>query len=161
MLSEANLPHVYWREAVTTLVYTFNKVHIKGETSKTPHELWFGNTPTLKYFRIFGSKCYIRRDEYIDKFDPRSDEGIFLGYSSKSKAYRCFNKRLQKIVESTNVKIDEQFKGTSRYIDSEPATEILTNEPTLNPPVQNEDPVTPVSSEDSIVTEEQQQTKTP
>ncbi|MGI4458282.1 hypothetical protein ACR2WA_25455, partial [Klebsiella pneumoniae] len=134
MILEANLPHLYCREAMNTMVYTFNRVHIKGETDKTPHELWFGNTPTLKYFRIFASKSYITRDYYIGKFDSRSDEGIFLGYSSKSKAYRCFNKRLQKIVESTKVKIDEQFRGTSRYIDSEPATKILTNEPTLNLP---------------------------
>lgn len=35
MLSKENLPHVYWREAVNTVVYTINKVHIKGETSKT------------------------------------------------------------------------------------------------------------------------------
>lgn len=146
---------------VNTIVYTFNKDHIRGETGKTPHELWFGNTPTLKYFRIFGSKCYIRRDEYIGKFDLRSDEGIFLGYSSKNKAYRYFNKRLQKIVESANVKIDEQFRGNSRYIDSEPAIEIITNEPIINTPVQNGDLVTLASSGDSTVTEEQQQVKTP
>lgn len=85
MISEENLPHVYWRESVNTMVYTFNRVHNKGETGKTPYELWFGNIATLKYFRIFGSKCYIRRDEYIGKFDPISDEGIFLGYPSKSK----------------------------------------------------------------------------
>lgn len=30
-----------------------------------------------------------------------------MGYSSKSKAYKCFNKRLHKIVESVNVKIHE------------------------------------------------------
>lgn len=111
------------------MVYTFNRVHIKGEIGKTPYELWLGNTPTLKYFRIFGSKCYIRRDEYIGKFDPKSDEGIFLGYSSKSKAYRCFNKILQKINESANVKIDEHFRGNSRSMDYELAVEMIINEP--------------------------------
>ena len=35
------------------------------------------------------------------------DEGIINGYSSKSKAYKCYNKRLHKIVESTNAKMDE------------------------------------------------------
>lgn len=43
----------------------------------------------------------------MGKFEARGDEGIFLGYSSKSKAYSCYNKRLHKIVESSNVKIDE------------------------------------------------------
>ena len=47
----------------------------------------------MKYFRIFGSKCYLKRDDDVSKFYVRSDEGIFLGYSLKSKAYRCFNYR--------------------------------------------------------------------
>ena len=78
----------------------------------------------LKYFRIFGSKCYIRRDDSIGKFDPRSDEGIFLRYYTKSKAYRCYNKRLQKIVESTNVKVDENFREEGRYINDEPTQDV-------------------------------------
>ena len=35
------------------------------------------------------------------------DEGIFVGYSWNSKAYRCYNYRLKRIVERINVKIDE------------------------------------------------------
>ena len=41
------------------------------------------------------------------KFDVKGDEGIFLGYSCKSKAYRCLNLSTQKIIESVHVKIDE------------------------------------------------------
>lgn len=59
----------------------------------------------MKYFRIFGSKCSIRTDgENLGEFDTRDNEGILLGYSTKSKAY---NKRLRRIVERTNVKVDE------------------------------------------------------
>lgn len=62
----------------------------------------------MKYFKVFGNKCYIRRDEdNLGKFDSRVDEGIFLGYSTKSKAYQCYNKRINKIAESVNVKVDE------------------------------------------------------
>ena len=53
------------------------------KTNKTPHELWFGHSPIVKYFRIFGSKCYIKRDDDIGNFDARSDEGMFLGYLLK------------------------------------------------------------------------------
>ena len=46
----------------------------------------------LKYFRIFGSKCYILKDgENLGKFDIKSDMGIFLGYSTTSKTYRVYN----------------------------------------------------------------------
>lgn len=109
MLIEINVTQTFWREVVSTIVYTFNQVHIKGNSGKTPYELWFGHVPIFKYFKVFGSKCYIKRDEDIGKFDARCDEGIFLGYSTKSKAYQCYKKRLRKIVESKNVKVDESL----------------------------------------------------
>ena len=85
MLFENNLPKTFWREVVNTIVYTLNRVHIKKCMEKTPYELWFGYSPLVKYFRIFGRKCYIKRDDDVGKFDPRSDEGMFLGYSLKKK----------------------------------------------------------------------------
>ena len=81
---------------------------LRPHENKTPYELWFGKKASAKYFKVFGSKCYIKRtEENLGKFDDRADEGIFLGYSIKSKAYKCYNKRLRKIVESADVKIDE------------------------------------------------------
>ena len=46
-------------------------------------------------------------DGKIKKFDSLVDEGIFVGYSSKRKAYKCYNLRLGKVVETINAKIDE------------------------------------------------------
>ena len=61
----------------------------------------------LSAYRVL-DKCYIKRNEdHLGKFDSSNDEGIFLGYSSTKKAYRCFNKRLHKIVESVDVRIDD------------------------------------------------------
>ena len=40
-------------------------------------------------------------------FDVKSDEGIFLGYSTRSKSYKCLNTNTNKIVESANVNFDE------------------------------------------------------
>lgn len=74
-----------------------------------------GKAALVNYFRVFGSPCYIKRDEdNLRKFDPRADEGIFLRYSSKSKAYRCFIKRLHKIVESANVKAHENTNSCEK-----------------------------------------------
>nr|XP_033511678.1 uncharacterized protein LOC117276438 [Nicotiana tomentosiformis] len=39
----------------------------------------------------------------LGKFDPKSDECIFLGYSPSSRAYRVFNKRTLSIEESIHV----------------------------------------------------------
>jgi len=74
-----------------------------------PHEIWYGKTPMVKYFKIFGRKCYLKRtDENHGMFEPRADEGILLGYSALSKGYKCYNKRLGKIVESIDVVVDEE-----------------------------------------------------
>jgi hypothetical protein len=90
---------------------------LRPNHDKTPYDLWFGRITSIKHFRIFGSKCYIKNDEdNLGKFDPRSDEGIFLGYSTNKIAYICYNLRLLKIVESANVKIDDLKKSISQDI---------------------------------------------
>ncbi|GAA0159518.1 hypothetical protein LIER_16272 [Lithospermum erythrorhizon] len=50
--------------------------------------------------------CYILADrEPRQKFDVKSDEGIFLGYSKNNKALCVFNKRTEVGMESMNVKV--------------------------------------------------------
>ncbi|GKD67305.1 retrovirus-related pol polyprotein from transposon TNT 1-94 [Tanacetum coccineum] len=75
---------------------------------KTPYELLRGRKPTLDYFRVFGSKCFILNTKYyLTNFDPKSYEGVFLGYSQNIKAYTILNKHTRKIEESLNVTFDE------------------------------------------------------
>ena len=88
MLFENDVPMIFWMEVVSKTIYTLNKVQIRKGMEKTPYELWFVYSPSVKYFKIFGSKCYIKRNDDVGKFDPRSDEGMFLGYSLKSKEFR-------------------------------------------------------------------------
>ena len=77
-------------------------------TKKTSYEIWNEKKPKVKYFWVFGSKCFILNDrENLGKFDAKSDEGIFLGYSVNSQAYRVYNKRTKTIMESINVVIDD------------------------------------------------------
>ena len=65
---------------------------------------------------MFGCKCYILKEPRNGKFDAKSDEGIFLGYSTRSKAYKCLNANTNKNFESENVKFDEYTK----FHDDEP-----------------------------------------
>ena len=82
-----------YNKDVNAACHTVNRVYFRPGTKKTPYELWKGRKPNVKYFRIFGSTCFILKDrENVGKFDSQSDEGIFLGYSSTSKAYRVYNK---------------------------------------------------------------------
>jgi transposase InsO family protein len=60
----------------------------KANNDKTPYELWFGRPASIKHFKVFGSKCYIKNnDDHLGKFDSRVDEGIFLGYATNNKGY--------------------------------------------------------------------------
>ena len=106
-MMEKNVSKKYWREVVSTIIYTLNRVQVKKYTNYTLFELWYGYAPNVKYFNIFRSKCYIFKDNRNQKLDAKSDEGIFLGYSTKSKAYKCLNSNTNKVVESANVKVDE------------------------------------------------------
>ena len=74
MLAKNDVDKIFWREDVNKKVYTMNRVQVEKDTYKAPYELWLGQSPTVKYFKIFGSKCYIKRDDDICKFDARSDE---------------------------------------------------------------------------------------
>ena len=49
----------------------------------------------------------ILKDNRKGKLDAKSEEGILLGYSTRSKAYKCLITNTNKIVESANVKVDE------------------------------------------------------
>ena len=42
---------------------------------------------------------YLNTKDALDKFDARSNEDIFVGYSTQSKAYRIFNKKTFTIKE--------------------------------------------------------------
>jgi len=79
MLNEANLSDRFWREEVKTTSYILNRGKIKVNFNKIPYELWKGILKIVKYFKVFRSKFYIKRDdEELGKFDSRVDDGIFL-----------------------------------------------------------------------------------
>ncbi|XP_060170564.1 uncharacterized protein LOC132601497 [Lycium barbarum] len=65
--------------------------------------------------------------ENLGKFDPRSDEGIFLGYSPTSRSYRIYNKRTLSIEESIHVVFDDtNHLAEKRKIADEEDSQILT-----------------------------------
>ena len=45
----------------------------------------------------------------LSKFQAKADEGVFLGYSHNSVAYRVLNKRTRKVKETFNLTFDDYF----------------------------------------------------
>jgi hypothetical protein len=80
MIHSKNLAQQFWGEAVNTACHIINIVYLRPETNKTAYEIWRGKKPTVKYFRTFGSKCYILCDkENLGKFDHKSDKAYSWG----------------------------------------------------------------------------------
>jgi FtsZ-binding cell division protein ZapB len=120
MMKEKDISQSFWVEAIHTAVHILNKAHLRPNSDKTPYHLWFGRPATIKHFKVFGSKCYIKNnDENLGKYDDRADEGIFLGYAADSKGYRCYNKRLHRMVDCIDVKVDEECHGNTSHRDDE------------------------------------------
>ena len=108
MLQEAKLPTYFWADAISTACFTQNRTLITKQHGKTPYEIMMGRKPSLKFFHVFGCRCFVFRDQRkLGKFDSKSDEAIFLGYSLNSKAYRVYNLNSNTVMESMHVNFDD------------------------------------------------------
>ncbi|KAH9658634.1 hypothetical protein KPL70_023569 [Citrus sinensis] len=109
---------------VNTACYVLNRVLIRPNLNKTPYELWNDRKPNIGYFKVFGCKCFVlNTKDNLCKFDPKSDVGIFLGYSNSSKAYTVYNKRTLVVEESMHVTFDESNPSSTKKVNVDNAEE--------------------------------------
>ncbi|GJY22314.1 putative ribonuclease H-like domain-containing protein [Tanacetum coccineum] len=104
MLADSKLPTTFWAEAVSTACYVQNRVLIVKPHNKTPYELFRGFKPAIGFMKPFG--CHVTILNTLDnlgKFDEKSDEGFFVGYSLSSKAFRVYNIRTKKVQENLHI----------------------------------------------------------
>ncbi|GJS97260.1 retrovirus-related pol polyprotein from transposon TNT 1-94 [Tanacetum coccineum] len=95
-------------EAINTTCYTQNHSLIRLLYNKTPYELMQDKKSDLSFFYVFGALCYPTNDnDDLGKLDAKADIGIFVGYTPAKKAFRIYNKRTWKIIETINVTFDE------------------------------------------------------
>nr|GEW30220.1 hypothetical protein [Tanacetum cinerariifolium] len=145
MLSVAKVPLFFWAEAIATACFTQNRSLVIPRHEKTSYHFINDSKPSVKFFHIFGSICYIVRDgENLDKMKDKGDECIFVRYSNQSRAYRVFNKRTRLIMESIHVNFDELPHMASDQITSDPAPEcqrMALNHDSLSPAIQRQENV--------------------
>nr|GFC04976.1 retrovirus-related Pol polyprotein from transposon TNT 1-94 [Tanacetum cinerariifolium] len=97
-------PLFLWAEAIDTACFTQNRSIIHRRFNKTPYELINGRKPDISFLHVFGAFCYPKNDrEDIGKLCAKGDIGFFIGYSADSCAYRIYNLRTKKIMETMNV----------------------------------------------------------
>nr|GEZ59262.1 hypothetical protein [Tanacetum cinerariifolium] len=121
MLSAAKVPLFFWAKAIAIACFTQNRSLVIPRHEKTPYHIINDRKPSVKFFHIFSSTCYIVRDgENLNKMKEKGDACIFVGYSTQSRAYGVFNKRTRVIVETIHVNFDELPHMASDHVSSDP-----------------------------------------
>nr|GEY96883.1 hypothetical protein [Tanacetum cinerariifolium] len=115
-------------EAVATACYTQNRSIIPLRHDKTPYELLHGKLPDLSFLYVFGALCYLTNgSENLGKLQPKADIGIFIGYAPAKKAFRIYNRRTRRIIETIHVDFDELTAIASEQSSSGPALHEMTH----------------------------------
>ncbi|GJW08031.1 retrovirus-related pol polyprotein from transposon TNT 1-94 [Tanacetum coccineum] len=144
MLIYAKAPLFLWAEAVATACYTQNRSIIRLRHGKTPYELLHDKLPDLSFFYVFGALCYPTNDsENLGKLQPKADIGIFIGYAPTKKAFRIYNRRTRRIIETIHVDFDELTAMASEHSSLEPALHEMTPATISSGLVPNPPPSTP------------------
>ncbi|GJZ75426.1 retrovirus-related pol polyprotein from transposon TNT 1-94 [Tanacetum coccineum] len=107
MLIFSRAPLFLWAEAIATACYTQNRSIIHCRFDKTQYELINGRKLDISFLHVFGALYYPKNDhEDIGKLGAKGDVGFFIGYSANSCAYKVYNRRTKKIIETMNVTFD-------------------------------------------------------
>nr|GFA35403.1 retrovirus-related Pol polyprotein from transposon TNT 1-94 [Tanacetum cinerariifolium] len=121
MLTFVNLPSFLWAEAIAIACFTQNRSIIHKRFDKTPYELINKRKPNIKFFRVFGCRCYLLNDyEDVGKLKAKGDIRVFVGYSKESAAFIIYNKQTRKIHKSVNVNFDEISEMASKQFSLKP-----------------------------------------
>nr|GEY52453.1 retrovirus-related Pol polyprotein from transposon TNT 1-94 [Tanacetum cinerariifolium] len=86
--------------------------------------------PDISYLHVFGALYYPKNDhEDISKLSAKGDIRFFIGYSANYVAYRVYNRRKKKIIETMNVTFDELLAMAFEQNNSRPGlqTPVPTN----------------------------------
>nr|GFA05812.1 retrovirus-related Pol polyprotein from transposon TNT 1-94 [Tanacetum cinerariifolium] len=128
MLIFSHAPLFLWAEAIATACFTQNRSIIHRRFNKTPYELINGRKLDILFLHVFGALCYPKNDrEDIGKLGTKGDIGFFIGYSADSCAYRVYNCRTKKIMETMNVSFDELSAMAFEQSSSKPRLNSMTS----------------------------------
>nr|GEW12062.1 hypothetical protein [Tanacetum cinerariifolium] len=117
-----------WAEVIATACFTQNRSIIHRQFNKTPYELINGRKPDISFLHVFRALCYLKNDrEDIGKLGAKGDIGFFIGYSADSCAYRVYNRRTKKIMETMNVTFDELSAMDFEQSSSKPRLQSMTS----------------------------------
>nr|GEZ72723.1 uncharacterized mitochondrial protein AtMg00810-like [Tanacetum cinerariifolium] len=159
MLSAAKVPLFFWDEEIATTCFTQNNSLVVSRHEKTPYHIINDRKPSVKFFNIFGSLCYIVKDgENLDKMkekdhvssDPTPEfQRMALEHDSLSLDPQCQENVTQadKTVTTSNelyllfsLMFDELLNGSSKVVSKSSAVS------TADAPNQRQPHTTPLNT---------------
>lgn len=106
MIYDANVPKMFWNEAVQVAAYLINRSP-SANLDLTPAELWYGEKPNVKNLRVFGCVAYAHvPDQLRTKIEKKSETCIMVGYSTTG--YRLWSLEKQRIINARDVIFNEK-----------------------------------------------------
>nr|GEV44414.1 retrovirus-related Pol polyprotein from transposon TNT 1-94 [Tanacetum cinerariifolium] len=104
------------KEAVNTACYVQNRVLVIKPHNNTSYELFHGRI-ALSFMRPFGYPVTIlNTKDNLGKFDGKADEGFFVRYSLRSKAFRVFNSRTRMVEENLHIRSSYKEEKTCQRL---------------------------------------------
>uniref|UniRef100_A0A2N9J203 Integrase catalytic domain-containing protein n=1 Tax=Fagus sylvatica TaxID=28930 RepID=A0A2N9J203_FAGSY len=121
----AELPKIFWAEAVDMACYIINRSPRVALDGKVAEEVWTGQEVDYSFMRIFGCPAYVHiSGEDRSKLDPKSKKCIFLGFKKGVKGYKLWDPVAQKVVISRDVVFDE--KSMTKAFKEEKSQAVIT-----------------------------------
>jgi len=89
----SELTEEYWEEARGCAAYVYNRIpgaHY-GKFPLSPYEMYWGITPRIRHFKIFGSMVYAMIPHKRKDHSSRAQRGVFVGYQDRQPVgYRVY-----------------------------------------------------------------------
>nr|GFB98356.1 retrovirus-related Pol polyprotein from transposon TNT 1-94 [Tanacetum cinerariifolium] len=124
MLSAAKVSLFFWAEAIATACFTQNHSLVIPRHEKTPYRIINDQKPSVKFFHIFGSICYIVRDgENLDKMKekapPLAPTIISSGNINQEETYAKNDQVADdEFINILSTPVQDQGETSSRHVDS-------------------------------------------
>ncbi|GJZ03416.1 retrovirus-related pol polyprotein from transposon TNT 1-94 [Tanacetum coccineum] len=106
--------------------------------------LIYAKAPLFLWAEAVATACYTQNCSInLGKLQPKADIGIFIGYAPTKKAFRIYNRRTRRIIETIHVDFDELTAMASEHSSSGPALHDMTPVTISSGLVPNPPPSTP------------------
>src|SRR6266487_4207091 len=134
LIFESKILKTFWAFAAEAACYIRNQTvmvepvnesgeETKNKMKKTPYELWTGKKLYIAHMKVWGCECWIHvpLERDADKLNPRSVEGVFIGYTEDPSQYLVWVPERKEVIKATNPTFIEDQQGMPEPGISEPA----------------------------------------